>query len=557
MDLTEKFLPSEKLLKKYENITVDNKRNGSLFLTNLRVFVGNQFNLWDIPCENIDYLERGFVPRFSAWWQLLFIPLSLIFISNLVLFFLFVLLSVARQYIKVNALTIGTHARKWNICADPEILDQIAIDIRLNSLVGNKRDGKLILEAESIDDSDEDLSLTLIGENESGPLKIAWMASIFAFLAYYIGSFGVGTGFWVFLFSAMAFCFFVVHRDRKKSNEFRDVEPIEGWIQQGWYFVLGKLNIEIIEAKWSFKLGGTNIRIRRAGYILCSGFLFLGLLITVASSNMIPLLLGITIGVPIYLIGRALSGIPRPWKRMALRSATCFAIAIIVVLPCLILMPLYNSATVKLPGEFVQGDSGNGWKRAMSQYDEYGLGFASTSFFLYLDDGEDSEGESDGYPAMLFVIAIKVPIDLDERDALDELDRQFHEMSLEQEIELNTHIEDGQRTTKQGYSTQYVIYNGTAKSERIGFEDVGYNVTQGAETRYIGEVWKAPEYNLLVVSMGIAIISSEEVNDQTGVGPIDDLVDDLIPNKPTETTDTKNWNELYDLIPEIVCLQPN
>ena len=517
MDLTEKFLPSEKLLKKYENITVDNKRNGSLFLTNLRVFVGNQFNLWDIPCENIDYLERGFVPRFSAWWQLLFIPLSLIFISNLVLFFLFVLLSVARQYIKVNALTIGTHARKWNICADPEILDQIAIDIRLNSLVGNKRDGKLILEAESIDDSDEDLSLTLIGENESGPLKIAWMASIFAFLAYYIGSFGVGTGFWVFLFSAMAFCFFVVHRDRKKSNEFRDVEPIEGWIQQGWYFVLGKLNIEIIEAKWSFKLGGTNIRIRRAGYILCSGFLFLGLLITVASSNMIPLLLGITIGVPIYLIGRALSGIPRPWKRMALRSATCFAIAIIVVLPCLILVPLYNSATVKLPGEFVQGDSGNGWKRAMSQYDEYGLGFASTSFFLYLDDGEDSEGESDGYPAMLFVIAIKVPIDLDYRDALDELDRQFHEMSLEQEIELNTHIEDGQRTTKQGYSTQYVIYNGTAKSERIGFEDVGYNVTQGAETRYIGEVWKAPEYNLLVVSMGIAIISSEEVNDQTGI----------------------------------------
>ena len=110
MDLTEKFLPSEKLLKKYENITVDHKRNGSLFLTNLRVFVGNQFNLWDIPCENIDYLERGFVPRFSAWWQLLFIPLSLIFIGNLVLFFLFVLLSVARQYIKVKALTIGTPA---------------------------------------------------------------------------------------------------------------------------------------------------------------------------------------------------------------------------------------------------------------------------------------------------------------------------------------------------------------------------------------------------------------------------------------------------------------
>ena len=192
----------------------------------------------------------------------------------------------------------------------------------------------------------------------------------------------------------------------------------------------------------------------------------------------------------------------------------------------------------------------------MSQYDEYGLGFASTSFFLYLDDGEDSEGESDGYPAMLFVIAIKVPIDLNERDALDELDKQFHKMSLEQEIELHTQIEDGERVNKQGYTTQYVTYHGTAKSERISFGDVGHNVTKGAETRFIGEVWKAPEYNLLVVSMGIAVISSEEVNHQTGFGYFDEQTEKYIPNL-TNTTDTKNWNELYDLIPEIVCLQPN
>jgi hypothetical protein len=174
-----------------------------------------------------------------------------------------------------------------------------------------------------------------------------------------------------------------------------------------------------------------------------------------------------------------------------------------------------------------------------------------------LDDGEDSEGESDGYPAMLLVIAIKVPIDLDERDALDELDKQFHKMSLEQEIELKAHVEDGKRTTKQGYTTQYVIYNGTAKSERLGSDEAGINITKGSETLYIGEVWKAPEYNLLVVSMGIAVVSTEEVNDQTGIDPIDDLIDDLIPNKPTDTTDTKNWIELYDLIPEIVCLKPS
>ena len=78
--------------------------------------------------------------------------------------------------------------------------------------------------------------------------------------------------------------------------------------------------------------------------------------------------------------------------------------------------------------------------------------------------------------------------------------------------------------------------------------------TIGSESKYIGEVWKAPEYNLLVVSMGIGIISSETVNEDTGIEPIDDLVDNLIPN-PTDTTDEKNWNEMVDLIPEIYCYE--
>ena len=138
----------------------------------------------------------------------------------------------------------------------------------------------------------------------------------------------------------------------------------------------------------------------------------------------------------------------------------------------------------------------------------------------------------------------------------DELDKQFHEMSIEQEIELDTHIEDGQRMTKQGYATQYIIYNGTAKSERIGFEDIGHNVTKGAETLYIGEVWKAPEYNLLVVSMGIAVISNEELNDQTGIVFIDDWINENVPN-PNDSTKTKNWEELYELIPAIVCIGQN
>ena len=65
-------------------------------------------------------------------------------------------------------------------------------------------------------------------------------------------------------------------------------------------------------------------------------------------------------------------------------------------------------------------------------------------------------------------------------------------------------------------------------------------------------MWKAPEYDLIVVAMGIAIISEEELNDQTGIDPIDDIID-LIPNNPNDTTDTKNWDELLELIPKAVC----
>ena len=54
--------------------------------------------------------------------------------------------------------------------------------------------------------------------------------------------------------------------------------------------------------------------------------------------------------------------------------------------------------------------------------------------------------------------------------------------------------------------------------------------------------------------MGIAIISEEEINEQTGVGPVDDIID-LIPNNPNDTTDIQNWNELLELIPETVCYQ--
>ena len=554
VDLTEKFLPNEKFLKKYEDLTVNRRTGYSIAITNLRIFISNKNEVWDIYSDKIDYLGRLFTPMFSWWWQLIFIPMSLMMLDESKwIAAIFMLLSIARQQIRIETLTIGVKSKNWNITKDNETLDQISEDIRLNSVVGViRKDGKQIWEAEDLGKAPT-LNIELIGENESRPLTSAWSFAAISFLSYYASSFGAGTGFWTFFLAIISIGFFIIHRDRKKTNEFRGVDPKLGLILQAYQYILNYFKIPVINTRWSFGFYQRTIYVRDLGYQLCCIFLLIGLFITYANENMIPLLIAMTIGIPIYLIGRTLSGIPRSNKRMALRSLSATFVGLLVVIPCLLLMPMYDTATIKLPKSFVQGDSGNGWKNVMNEYDEYGLGLASTTFSLYIDDAEDNEGNNDGYPGILMVVAVKVPIDIEEKDMLSELDKQFERMAVDQEIELDSEIEKGSRKTKQGYETQYSIFNGTAKTDSIGFEGYNRTITKGSKTLYVGEVWKAPEYNLIVVAMGIAIISEEEINDQTGITPIDDFISDIIPDNPNDTTNMQNWLELLDIIPETIC----
>ena len=554
VDLTEKFLPNEKFLKKYEDLTVNRRTGYSIAITNLRIFISNKNEVWDIYSDKIDYLGRLFTPMFSWWWQLIFIPMSLMMLDGSKwIAAIFMLLSIARQQIRIETLTIGVKSKNWNITKDNETLDQISEDIRLNSVVGViRKDGKQIWEAEDLGKAPT-LNIELIGENESRPLTSAWSFAAISFLSYYASSFGAGTGFWTFFLAIISIGFFIIHRDRKKTNEFRGVEPKPGLILQAYQYILNYFKIPVINTRWSFGFYQRTIYVRDLGYQLCCVFLLIGLFITYANKNMIPLLIAITIGIPIYLIGRTLSGIPRSNKRMALRSLSATFVGFLVVIPCLLLMPMYDTATIKVPKSFVQGDSGNGWKNVMNEYDEYGLGLASTTFSLYIDDAKDNEGNNDGYPGILMVIAVKVPIDIEEKDMLSELDKQFERMAVDQEIELDSEIDKGSRKTKQGYETQYSIFNGTAKTDSIGFEGYNRTITEGSKTLYVGEVWKAPEYNLIVVAMGIAIISEEEINDQTGIDPIDDFISDIIPDNPNDTANMQNWLELLDIIPETIC----
>ncbi len=556
MDITDNFLPGEKFLKQYDEVYVDRGSGFSIVMTNLRMFIANRNELWDLQTDKIDYLGRAFIPRFSWWWQLIFIPLAMISVSNPIFFGLFLLLSVARQYVRIEALIVGIQGKEWKISKDTETIQFLIENIRSNSIVGlERKDGKQILDADLIDGGEiKNLELTLVGENESRVLKLAWIFATLSFLSYYMGSFRLGTSFWTFLFAATSFGFFILHRDKRKTNQFRGVEPSHGWTLSAWIALLEFMNIEYIKANWSFKIFDKKFGARQLGYHLFCICIFLGLILTVSQSSMIPLLQGISIGTTLYLIGRVLAGIPRDNWRMGMRATGAAVVAITIVLPCLALIPLYETSSVMIPKGFIQGDSGNGWKNMMDEYDEYGLGLAASSYVLYADDGMDQEENQDGYPALLFVVAIKIPFNLEEENMLSILDDQFREMAIDQEIDLDSQIEQGSRLTKQGYSTQYSIYNGTAKTEEFGFGQLSRSVTKGSESRYIGEVWKAPEYDLIVVAMGIAIISEEEINEQTGVGPVDDIID-LIPNNPNDTTDIQNWNELLELIPETVCYQ--
>ena len=71
MDITDNFLPGEKFLKQYDEVYVDRGSGFSIVMTNLRMFIANKNELWDLQTDKIDYLGRAFIPRFSWWWQLI------------------------------------------------------------------------------------------------------------------------------------------------------------------------------------------------------------------------------------------------------------------------------------------------------------------------------------------------------------------------------------------------------------------------------------------------------------------------------------------------------
>ena len=181
MDLREQLLPSEKLLNEYKDVIVENKK-GNLYLTNLRLFLSNKNNLWNFGTKDIKYLGRMNNPRFSWKWQIIisFMLLYSIASGKTLLFLICIILSAARQYIKIDCLEIGLENRKWLISDDNGQLDDVVLQIQTNQVTGlNRSEGKPVVDAE--EENSDFIEIKIIGENESGPLRSAWLSISFAF----------------------------------------------------------------------------------------------------------------------------------------------------------------------------------------------------------------------------------------------------------------------------------------------------------------------------------------------------------------------------------------
>ena len=621
MDFAERLLPGEQLIKGYPELRVDRRGGFAGLLTTRRFFLQGKRRQFDVDPSQVNYIERCREPRFSPLWLLL----SLLFIGVFGLMVLIFLIMLPLWYfIRREALIIGTPARKWTIFGAPALLDDLAHNLRLNQAV-READGShrpLVRDAEPVYDPVAE-SLTMPpppkpevrAVNESWPRGAlrAWFVT--AFLFYYLTTFGLPLGILVFIALVLAGHALWVLRGREAHNRHYGLAPRTGGFWVGWLWPLrvpillrweplaplrllrfrtvvrprgiwvgwltplrwtrlprfAGLHWRRVEpwqpTGWSFALLGCRWRLRSVGSWSARGLLVLGLLWTLGAQNLRPLLFAVALGAPLYLGCRAFAARPCPRGRLTRRAVAAAVLALMIVLPSLAWAPLFLPATAALPGEFVQGDDGNGWVILQQQSieEEFGLGLIELRISIYLDDGRDANDNYDGYFAFLIVAAAKLPLNLDEKMLLNAIQNEFERNALDEEIDLTANILNGTRKTAQGYPTQYFIYNATAKNETL---DVGtyysYPVTEGAEMRYIGEAWKAPEMHLLVVTIGIAIISTE--NPETTPpppgplpGPVKDLweqagemKDELIPD-PTDTTDARNWVELLALIPEVRC----
>ncbi len=339
---------------------------------------------------------------------------------------------------------------------------------------------------------------------------------------------------------------------RQIDNRYRGVEPERD---------------EII-----MKLGYKDYPLRYICHRAAHFFILSGLGLTFLLQNLTPFLVGAFLGSVIMTSGRITNLLMKPqwlhqtkpwpkWRTIKLGWNGVRLIAVLIVFG--MLFPFFESHDAELKERHLNSAENPGWELKEEFTISRGLGAVQGGLRLYQDPAED-----EGHPALLVLITVKEP-----RGILwDRIKEEIFAGMAQQEDDKNVNQEErlyfDTRTTVQGYETNYFIYNGTAKASTF--------FTEGAEIRLIGEGWYAKREKVMVIAIGFAQISTETLSTEP-VPPEQlppELHDewnqtvDLLPTQlkddprlkeifpvpdPTNTTDTKNWEELYHLIPRVIA----
>jgi len=215
----------------------------------------------------------------------------------------------------------------------------------------------------------------------------------------------------------------------------------------------------------------------------------------------------------------------------------------ITILILAITRPAFGVRDARIADDDLLSSENPGWHLESSETAIDFMKVLYVSVRFYQDEAED-----EGYPAMLVLVSLKVPlVKLSAKTMVDRMREELEDRSRDENVIIEKEVENGMRRNAEGREVYYYVYNGTSGDETTFF-------TKGKTTKNLGAVWRS-ERNSLHIAIGFAQVSNLSLNNTDIVDdpPVPDPIP--IPN-PLNTTDETNWNELFGLVFKVETYRP-
>ena len=207
----------------------------------------------------------------------------------------------------------------------------------------------------------------------------------------------------------------------------------------------------------------------------------------------------------------------------------------ITILFLAIMRPAFGVRDARINDDDLYSSNNPGWQLESSETAIDFMKVLYVSMRFYQDEAKD-----EGYPAMLVLVSLKIPlVELSAEEMVKRMREELEDHSKDENVIIEKELENGMRKNAEGRDVYYFIYNGTSGDETTFF-------TKGRTMKTLGAVWRS-EKNSLHIAIGFAQVSNITLNNT-------DIIDDPpvplptpIPN-PLNTTDETNWNELFGLV---------